>query len=424
MTILPVIPPPETAGAIDTSLNISLEVISKLPGRLFFSIGSDYGLIGSGYGLNGNIWLINNGRPPQLLIANAVYPIPSPQGDKLVFSGQTQIDVNREDDITMSLLRNTAWVTDLTCSPESGLCQASEELLTLSLSAVDMSWSPDGTRVAFTTAGNDGKIWRSDKLFLADVQTGVVHTLLEKDGADPEFSPDGQWIMMQAAELGYYHGFLSLVAVDGSQHRVLYRMFEDDVVGWFPDWLPDNNISLTLMKSREEINGQQYLIPVEGEPTLVGNYPDAPHEFLFSPDKSRVIYRAKDEAGWLHFADTDGSNIVTIPGTDQTFHIVSWSPDGHHVVLCRSDATFVRARPCDARTLAPNFIVSDAPEAVTAVTPMDDHFRFWVDSDSYLAVSSPDSPMVEVKRIWIDGHSDFLFNLASSDIPTLQYLPE
>lgn len=69
-------------------------------------------------------------------------------------------------------------------------------------------------------------------------------------------------------------------------------------------------------------------------------------------------------------------------------------------------------------------MVSDAPEAVPAITPMDDHFRFWLDSDSYLAISSPDSPMVEVKRILIDGHSDFLFNLASSDIATLQYLPE
>ena len=419
LTALPVVLPPEMRPPIDPALHASLEAISKLPGQLFFSIrGSDL--------LSGDIWLINNGHPPQLLITKAAYPIPSPQGDRLVFSGQAEIKVSEVGDNFLTILRNTAWVTDLTCSAESGVCQASEELLTLGLNAAGMSWSPDGSSVAFTTAGNDGKVWRSEKLYLADVNTGLIHTVTEQDGGDPQFSPDGQWIMMQSPELGYFHGFLSLIATDGSQHRVLYRMFEDDVVGWLPYWLPDNKVSVTLTKSDSEFHVEQQLIPADGEPALVGSYPETPHEILFSPDQTRMIYRAKDETGWLHFAAADGSHSIPILGTDEQFHAVAWSPDGHHVVLCRSlEVSAGPPRPCTANMIVPNYIVSSEGDSGPTIKPIDDHFRFWVDSDSYLAVSSlDDSSRVEVRRNWLDGSSEYLFTLAHTDVPTLHYLGE
>jgi hypothetical protein len=142
-------------------------------------------------------------------------------------------------------------------------CQLGEPL-DLGLRAAGSAWSPDSIHLAYTTAGSNAKVWRNEQLFMANVISGTITIVLDKGASYPTFSPDGQWVLMQAGYLGYYQGILAIAAIDGSH----YRLISNSIRQWPARWWPDGDREFSTFAGVADI-GPQVVMSVDGITTTV-----------------------------------------------------------------------------------------------------------------------------------------------------------
>ncbi|MFN8597083.1 MAG: hypothetical protein U0559_12990 [Anaerolineae bacterium] len=368
---------------------IPTDSVHRLPGRLIFSVVTQPI---SNFPITIETYLVERGQVPQSPLVDAGYTNLSPDGQWLVYK--------RFDDRGQI----HAWAAQINCPLTPGACRLSEPL-DLGLYAAEVAWSPDSIHLAYTTAGYSGKEWRSGQLFVANVISRTITTVLDKGAGNPTFSPNGQWVLMQAGYTGYYPAVLAIAAIDGRR----YQSFTDSLLNWPARWRPNGDLEIS-MPNRPEGNGPQVLVSADGISTTQGVYPQAPHQFLYSPDGQRLIYRAQDNIGWLHLANADGSQARPIQ-SDQHWRAIAWSPDSQHLIIGHFTSKGL------TKTRLVQF---DQGEETTL--PAEQHFIAWIDGESYLAsgptqqAASPDGQTwphrTPLLRVWLDGHNELLITIA------------
>jgi WD40 repeat protein len=372
---------------------ITSEALSRLPGRLIFSTIPS---APSGNPITMYTYLIQDGHKPQGRLVDAGYPDLSPDGQWLVYS---HFDNNGQIH---------AWVAQINCELATNVCQLGESL-DLGSHAGGFAWSPDSIHLAYTTAGNSGKVWRSEQLFMANVISRTVITVLDKGAGEPTFSPDGKWVLMQAGYLGYYQGVLAMAAVDGSH----YQLISNSIRQWPARWRPDGTLEYSMFTGAEEV-GPHIVMSVDGVSTTLGLYPQVPHMFLNSPDGQHTIYRQQEGSDWLHLAKADGSQARSIV-SDQHWRAIAWSPDSRYVVIGHLRTGF-----SDGAWSKYRLIQFDRGEVMDLPAGLD--FAAWIDNESYLALgqrlpeqepegSLPWPNWTSVYRVWLDGHVELLITI-------------
>src|SRR5215472_17743812 len=108
----------------------------------------------------------------------------------------------------------------------------------------DFSWSPDGTRIAFS-AQRDPDLISSDTadLYVVTVSDKSVKKIVSTPGPDrnPHWSPDGKKIAFETAAGSSYYFYtnsrIGVVAADGGAVQVLTESFDENpgLIGWGPD---------------------------------------------------------------------------------------------------------------------------------------------------------------------------------------------
>lgn len=336
--------PPPTPAPLPTAA-------ASLPGRLV-------------YGSAGEIWIVERGQSPRVLVTGARQRNPhlSPTGDRFLF-----FRANPEWPYLSDL-----WLADFTCLAAPAPCQVNERRLVGPAEVgspliYGLAWSPEGRTVALTT-GFDAKHVYSEDLWLVDVETGDHRQVLDDGGGVPDYSPDGAWIALSLPYTGYQQGRLSLIAADGSGYRPLF----DQLIHHEERWLPSGVLGVDFIQltMEEEIMTELWQVPVVGEPVRLAMIPAAAHRhnFCWSADGRQVAYLADDSAGWLHIARADGSGPVAVPGTDERTRF-GWLPGGQFLAVIH-DGQY--------------FFVPDGPDP--ALIPMLPPLRLWLDDDSCLAI--------------------------------------
>jgi dipeptidyl aminopeptidase/acylaminoacyl peptidase len=112
------------------------------------------------------------------------------------------------------------------------------------MSVGDFSWSPDGTRIAFS-AQKDPDLISSETadLYIVTVGDSAVRKIVNTPGPDsnPIWSPDGKKIAFETsagAKYFYYANVrIAVVAADGGTPQILSEAFDEDpgLIGWGPD---------------------------------------------------------------------------------------------------------------------------------------------------------------------------------------------
>lgn len=159
----------------------------------------------------------------------------------------------------------------------------------------EFSWSPDGTRIAFTAQRDPDLISAgTEDIYIVSVSTKEVKKIVNTPGPDrnPKWSPDSTRIAYETADGSKYFYYtnvkIAIVAADGGEPRVLSGAFDEDagLIGWGPDGI--------YFAAQQKTYAHAFRLNPE---TKVVTQLSSPRHlcaftFSFSKDYKQVAYRA------------------------------------------------------------------------------------------------------------------------------------
>jgi Tol biopolymer transport system component len=273
---------------------------------------------------------------------------------------------------------------------------------------LEMAWSPDGSRVAYTDYRDGSDLIA---LFVLEIATGnirdLTHGLVE--AVSPAWSPDGTEIAFTGVggETGYE---IYVVAPDGSGLRRVTDRPDNGVDGaHMPSWSPDGGriaFSWNHYEAATESEGSGIaVLDLETRvETIVTETPSVDESPVWSPDGTRIAFLRKvTGVEEVLVANADGSGERSILRDDVDpipMSAPSWSPDGSRVLFGANidDAWGIWLANADGSD--PRAIMEDAYAAGPVWAP-DGSLIAFVGDDAGRAL-----PEVAIRLIRPDGSDD------------------
>ena len=209
-------------------------------------------------------------------------------------------------------------------------------------SVEEFSWSPDGTRIAFSAQKDPDLIsTETADLYVVTVSDGVVKKIVSTPGPDtnPKWSPDGKMIVFETVAGSKYFFYtnvkLAVVAAEGGTPRLLTESFDEDpgLIGWGPDGI--------YFAAEQKTYAHLFRLNPTTKTVEKLSAPDhmASFSFSFSQDYKRVAYRAGLENQYAEIysssvAPWEGKKLTTMGDQLKGFtlarrEVISWkSSDG------------------------------------------------------------------------------------------------
>lgn len=206
----------------------------------------------------------------------------------------------------------------------------------------DGVWSPDGSQIAFTLkTGSTTDIYivnadGSDLRQLDPTDLGPPKRNWAWSRSDPAWSPDGTRIAFSSNRAGDRGGQdIYIVDADGSN---LQRLTTDALWESGPSWSPDGAlIAFEVLGEGVDRYGNVYIMNANGsdqrrlvETTGAGN----PN---WSPDAEWIAYTAGRSGSAVHIVRVDGTNKRDLSGQTITARWPRWSPDGSQLAWSAHD---------------------------------------------------------------------------------------
>jgi dipeptidyl aminopeptidase/acylaminoacyl peptidase len=182
----------------------------------------------------------------------------------------------------------------------------------------EFSWSPDGTRIAFS-AQKDPDLISSETadLYVVTVSDGAVKKVVSTPGPDtnPKWSPDSKKIAFETAAGSKYFFYtnvkIAVVPTEGGTPQILTDAFDEDpgLIGWGPDGIyfaAEQKTYAHLFR----LNPATKAVEKLSAPDRMSSF-----SFSFSQDYKQVAYRAALEN---HYAEIYSSPVAPWQGKKLT----------------------------------------------------------------------------------------------------------
>jgi dipeptidyl aminopeptidase/acylaminoacyl peptidase len=182
----------------------------------------------------------------------------------------------------------------------------------------EFSWSPDGTRIAFS-AQKDPDLISSETadLYVVTVSDGALKKIVSTPGPDtnPKWSPDGKKIAFETAAGGKYYYYtnvkIAVVAAEGGTPQILTEAFDEDpgLIGWGPDGI--------YFAAEQKTFAHLFRLNPATKAIEKMSAPDrmASVSFSLSQDYKQVVFRAALEN---QYAEVYSSNVAPWEGKKLT----------------------------------------------------------------------------------------------------------
>lgn len=175
------------------------------------------------------------------------------------------------------------------------------------------AWSPRGDQIAFQS-NRDGNF----EIYLVAVDTGQITRLTQNEKTDsmPAWSPDGSKIAFVSDQDG--DGEIYVMEADGSNRvRLTYSPGEDTQPAWSPDG------TQILFISTRDRNGEIYVMNSDGTEQTRLTSSELYGEWTprWAAHGAKILFSANYEGDWeIYLMDKDGANITRLtndPGDDR-----------------------------------------------------------------------------------------------------------
>jgi dipeptidyl aminopeptidase/acylaminoacyl peptidase len=182
----------------------------------------------------------------------------------------------------------------------------------------EFSWSPDGTRIAFSAQKDPDLISSgSADLYVVSVSDGAVRKIVSTPGPDtnPKWSPDGKTVAFETAAGSKYFFYnnvkIAVVPAEGGTPQTLTDAFDEDpgLIGWGPDGI--------YFAAEQKTYAHLFRLNPATKAVEKLSAPDhmASFSFSFSRDYKVVAYRAALEN---QYAEIYTSNVTPWAGKKLT----------------------------------------------------------------------------------------------------------
>jgi dipeptidyl aminopeptidase/acylaminoacyl peptidase len=187
------------------------------------------------------------------------------------------------------------WTLDIPAGESATIPEPKRLTEGAAFSVGEFSWSPDGTRIAFS-AQRDPDLISSETadIYVANVGDGKVKKIVSTPGPDrnPKWSPDGMQIAFETSAASKYFFYtnmkIAVVDADGGTPRVLTDAFDEDP--GLIDWATDGIYFAAGQKTYAHL----FRLNPNTKAVEKLSAPDhlAAFSFSFSKDFKQVAYRA------------------------------------------------------------------------------------------------------------------------------------
>jgi hypothetical protein len=191
---------------------------------------------------------------------------------------------------------------------------------------LDPSWSPDGTKIAFTS-DRDGNF--EIYLMNADGSNQINLTNNSANDRSATWSPDGKKIAFSSDRDGNKE--IYVMNADGSNQTRLTNTPQDD---YSPKWSPDGGqIAFTKNRSDPEV----YLMNADGtnQVNLSNNSMAIDDSPAWSPDGTKIAFGSTRNGNGIFVMNRDGTNVIRLTQSTgvnpQSDTGPVWAPDGTKV---------------------------------------------------------------------------------------------
>ena len=217
----------------------------------------------------------------------------SPNGTKIIFSSYR------------NGLNDHVWIMDQDGSNQTALT-------TNSVQNVYPSWSPDGSQIVFSSGSGTGReLW----VMNADGSSPVQLTSNGSEDSQSDWSPDGSQIVFFSDRTGTWQ--IWLMNANGSNQTQLTNSGPND---FFPAWSPDGT-RIAFVSDRDG-NYEIYTMNADGSNQTRLTFTSAGElQPSWSPDGTKIVFMSdRDGQNEIYIMDADGSNqtrLTTIAGNNQ-----------------------------------------------------------------------------------------------------------